>query len=633
MEGYAINIYRLNKGDISKMKREKRLIINTFENFKYNFKEVTFFEALYRLLAIFIFIPLNYYIINRFMRGLDVHNITNTDLLKFGLSIKGIIYITIIVIISFIAVFIEMGILTYMANKSHKQENVSLLEATINCMRVIPRKFTIYMFFMIFICGIVGPLTGIGLYSSLIRELSVPSFIKIELFKSMTGRLLYGFIILVMIIIILRWILSIPIMIIEDIKLKDAFKNSVKIYKSSKFKILFYIAVWIFINFLIKGLMLLIFLAIGSIVIHILGVNSIFSAIFIVAYLVIFFIGYVVISTVTLPLFISFLVELYYEFRPYKANEIEFKKINEYTEKRTYIFAKKHKRKFTIAVVISFTIFVATIGFAAVFNKVVDKDIKITAHRGSSLKAPENSLSSIKMAIEEKADFVEIDAMTTKDNKVVLFHDTNLKRISGSSNSIKNMTLEEVKAVDNGSYFSSAFKDERIPTLEEVFKVANGKIKLNIELKPTKEKDTLPEEVAKLIKEYNMEDQVVVTSLDYNSIQEFKEYEPLVKIGYILTFGIGDFTNLNIDFISVEYGMAKKELIYAMHALNKEVHVWTVNDADRVEDLAKLGVDNIITDSTEMVDATLKKLKENKDINYLTWFYDGIFSIIRYVQI
>jgi len=272
-------------------------------------------------------------------------------------------------------------------------------------------------------------------------------------------------------------------------------------------------------------------------------------------------------------------------------------------------------------------------GVSAVFDKVVDKDIKITAHRGSSLSAPENSISSIKKAIEEKADYVEVDVMTTKDNEVVLFHDSNLKRIDGTNRVIGNMTLEEVKAVDNGSYFSLKFKDEKIPTLKEVFDLAKDNIKLNIELKPMKNNDTLPKEVAKLITEYNMEDEVVVSSLDYDTLQEFKKYNPIVDIGYILTLGVGDFTKLNVDFIAVEYQMLKKELIYAMHALGKEVHVWTINDSERAEEAMEIGVDNIITDTVGLIENTSKKLKEKKDINYLTWIYDGVISIIRYVQI
>lgn len=618
------------------MKNENKglaLIKNTYKNFRFNFKSVIFFEILYKLIAIFIFIPINYFILNKFMGKIGVYNITNKELLKFGLTIEGIIYIGLIVLVSFIAVFIEISILTYMANKSHKKENVSLLEGTINAIRILPRRVSLYMISVVFISGVLGPITGIGLYNSLIRKLSIPSFVKIELFKSIGGKIVFCLFFIVIVVLLLRWILSIPAMVIENIKLKQSFKNSIKIYKNSKFKILGYIVSWVLINYLLKMILLGIFMGIGNIVILILGQNSIISGVFTVVAVTIFFIGYIIISVMTLPLFISFLVELYYKYRCYEVEEREFKPLAEYEDKKIYKFIDKNKNIFMLIILVIFSIMVGLMGISAVFDKVVDKDIKITAHRGSSLSSPENSLSSIKKAIEEKADYVEIDVMTTKDNEIVLFHDSTLKRIDGTNRVIGNITLEEVKAVDNGSYFSLEFKDEKIPTLKEVFDLTKGNIKINIELKPMKSNDTLPKEVAKLITEYNMEDEVVVSSLDYNTLQEFKKYNPIVDIGYILTLGVGDFTKLNVDFIAVEYQMLKKELIYAMHALGKEVHVWTINDSERAEEAMEIGVDNIITDTVELIGNTSKKLKEKKDINYLTWIYDGVISIIRYVQI
>ncbi|MEG0612955.1 MAG: glycerophosphoryl diester phosphodiesterase membrane domain-containing protein, partial [Clostridium sp.] len=64
----------------------RKLIRETYKNFRYNFKSVVFFEVLYKLIAMFIFIPINYLILNKFMSDIGVYNITNKDLLKFGLT-------------------------------------------------------------------------------------------------------------------------------------------------------------------------------------------------------------------------------------------------------------------------------------------------------------------------------------------------------------------------------------------------------------------------------------------------------------------------------------------------------------------------------------------------------------------
>ena len=619
-------------GDEMDKIKQGQIIKNVYRNFKWNFKAVIFFEIMYKLLALFIFIPINYYILNKAIANTGVHTISNKELISFGLSSKGIIGIFLILVVSFIAIFIEMAILTYIANKSNKESNVNLLEATINSVRIVPKKINVYMFFLVILSGVIGPITGIGLYNSLIRELTVPSFIKIELSKSMSGKILFILFMCSMFLILLKWVLSIPAVLIEKVSLKEAFRNSKHIYKNSRFKIFYYLVCWILVNLILRGVLLGLYYIGGYIAITILGISGILTSIFIFIYIALFLVGYVILSVINLPLFISFLVELYYEYRCYDVEEREFKSIKEYESNRAYIFINKYK-KYVNAIGISvFCIMVMSMAAAAIKDRVIDKDIAITAHRGSSIKAPENSKSSIEQAILDGADYAEIDVMTTKDDEVVLFHDATLKRIDGTNRAIKEMTLEEVLKVDNGSYFSSEFSEEKIPTLDEVMQLSKGNIKLNIELKTVNKEDTLPEKVAEIIKKYHMENQVVISSMDYDAIQKVKEHSPRLEVGYIMSFGFGDFTKLNVDFVSVEYQMLSKELVYAMGALHKEVHVWTINDKNQAINAIRLKVDNIITDSTETIEAALRESK-NYDEDHLTWFHNAVLSIIRYVKV
>ena len=514
--------------------KQRQIIKNTYRNFKWNFKRLVFFEIMYKLLAVFIFIPINYYILNKAISKTGVHTISNEELISFGLSSKGIVGIFLIVVVSFIAIFIEMAILTYIANKSHKESNVNLLEATINSIKIIPKKINMYMFFLVILSGVIGPITGIGLYSSLIRELTIPSFIKIELSKSMSGKILFMLIMASMFLILLKWVLSIPAVVIEKVSLKEAFRNSKYIYQNSRFKIFYYLVCWIIINLVLRGVLLGLYYIGGYIAIILLGISGILTSIFIFIYITLFLVGYVILSVINLPLFISFLVELYYEYRCYDIEEREFKSIKEYESNKIYIFINKYKKYVNTIGVSVFCIMVISMATAAIKDRVIDKDIAITAHRGSSIKAPENSKSSIEEAILEGADYAEIDVMTTKDEEVVLFHDSSLKRIDGTNRSIKDMTLDEVVKVDNGSYFSPEFSGERIPTLDEIMQLSKGNIKLNIELKTVNKEDKLPEKVVEIIRKYHMEDQILLSSMDYDAIQKAKEMNPRLGVGYII---------------------------------------------------------------------------------------------------
>lgn len=618
----------------SEIKKEtKGLIIDTYKNFTFNIKPLIYFELTYRLISTFLFIPINMFIINRFMGQIGVNNITNKDFLKFGLTINGIIYITMLVIVSFIAIFIEMGVLTYISSKSYKKEKATLMEAILNSIKIVPQTLGFSMIFIVLVAGVIGPLTGIGLYSSLIKKLSIPSFITIELFKTTGGTIFYIAFMILIVILFLRWVLSIPAVIIEDNKLKTAIKNSIKIYKGSKFKIFGYVVAWIIITSIATGILLFLYIMLGEYIIELLGSESIISGIFMVFYILIFYIAYIIASLISIPLFISFTVELYYKYRNYEVSERKFNSIDIYKNNK-FIILIHSKKKITKRVIVGiFIVTVTLIGVNTIFFRVVGKETLVTAHRGSTMNAPENSISSIKQAIFEEADYAEIDVMTTKDNVVVLFHDLTLKRINKSNLAIKDMTFEETQKVDNGSYFSEKFAGEKIPTLEEVLKLAKGKIKLNIELKPMQENEKLAEEVVNLVKKYDMENEVVITSLNYDILQETKNLTNKISVGYILMAGVGDLTKLNVDFLSVEKSVLKSKLVYAMHALNKEVHVWTINDIDEIEEVISLGADNIITDDVELVEEIKESIKNSGEKDYITIFYETINTILKYIKI
>ena len=109
--------------------------------------------------------------------------------------------------------------------------------------------------------------------------------------------------------------------------------------------------------------------------------------------------------------------------------------------------------------------------------------VEVTAHRGASGLAPENTIASVKKAIELKADYSEIDAQEISDGSIILFHDTSLNRTTGNNGNIWNQTLQTLSQMEAGSWFSEEFTGEKIPLLEEIIDLANDAMKLNIELK------------------------------------------------------------------------------------------------------------------------------------------------------
>lgn len=610
-----------------------RIIKQVYQNFRCNFKAVILFEMIYKLLALLIIVPFNYFVLQGYMDQVGLQYINHTNILEFIFSLSGLLSIVCILVISFIAIFIEIAVLIYIADKGHKGQKAHLLEGMIHCIRILPKKISKYHVVIVLMIGIIGPLTGLGLYNAMIKQIVVPDFIQEALFKSWQGKIVFTVSMIALCMILVRWILALPIFITKDVTLAEAFKESIGIYKESKYKLIGAILLWGTGIWLLRVTIILVYIGIGTVTLMFLKPFEIMGTVFVVLYLLLFLAGKSIISLIMLPLFIIFLIEIYNGYSHQAVIERVVRCEEHYKESRIYHLLVHYKKTATQIVLTLFITLVIGTAVAIVGDSVINKKIDVTAHRGSSIKAPENSISAVRLAIEEQADYVEIDVMLTKDEEVVLFHDTTLKRISGSDEKIKDMTLEQVKKVDNGSYFSSVYKGETIPTLKEVLQLAKGKVKLNIELKPVGNGDLLAEKVAQIIKSYGMEEEVVVSSLDYKCIEAFINQEINVRTGYIVSLGVGHFSQLPVDFISVEYGLLTEELVYDMHLWGKEVHVWTINDPEKVRDVARLRVDNIITDSVEMVKDEVNKLKSKKEINKFTLFYYSVFLFNRYLEI
>lgn len=228
---------------------------------------------------------------------------------------------------------------------------------------------------------------------------------------------------------------------------------------------------------------------------------------------------------------------------------------------------------------------------------VMMEEMQITAHRGSSWSAPENTMAAMRVAQEELADCVELDVQMTADGVVVLGHDASLKRVAGVNRTIASYTYEELQELDVGSWFSPEFAGERIPSLEEVLEFCKGKMALNIEIKSAGRESELPAKTAELVLEYGMEEQCVLTSSNLSYLKQIKELAPQLRTGYVVSAAYGDFYSIDaVDMICIRYNFINEHLVEHVHEQGKAVHAWTVNVKSEMERLHRLGVDGIITD-------------------------------------
>jgi glycerophosphoryl diester phosphodiesterase len=224
------------------------------------------------------------------------------------------------------------------------------------------------------------------------------------------------------------------------------------------------------------------------------------------------------------------------------------------------------------------------------------RELAVTAHRAGALRAPENTLAALRLAIAEGADFAEIDVQETADGALVVLHDQDLRRVAGVPKNVWELTLAEVQALDVGKSFGPAFRGERVATLAAFIEAARGRIKLNIELKYNGHDERLAERVVTLLHERDFVGQCVISSLSTAGLAEVRHLDPRLRIGYIVAKSVGDVTRLDVDFLSVRQGEITPGLMRLAERRGLPVHAWTV---DRREDMVRLlclGVENLITD-------------------------------------
>ena len=220
----------------------------------------------------------------------------------------------------------------------------------------------------------------------------------------------------------------------------------------------------------------------------------------------------------------------------------------------------------------------------------------MTGHRGSKVSAPENTLSALRQAISEGADYAEIDVQTTADGEVVLLHDADLMRVASVNRRLRDMNYHELKDIDVGSWFAPQFSSERIPTLKEAIDLARGRIKLNIELKYTWPDPTLTQKVGNIIRQKDYASDCVVSSLNFQAVREAKQSFPELIAGFIVFQVAGNLSRMEANFLSINAARATPRLVRQLHARGRTIHVWTVNDFNNFISMIEMGVDNIITD-------------------------------------
>jgi glycerophosphoryl diester phosphodiesterase len=219
---------------------------------------------------------------------------------------------------------------------------------------------------------------------------------------------------------------------------------------------------------------------------------------------------------------------------------------------------------------------------------------EIVAHRGWSGKAPENTMAAFLLALSEpRIAGIELDVQLTKDGVPVVIHDFTLERTTTGHGAVKDRTLEEIKKLDAGAWFSPQFRGERIPTLREALEAMKGRAYVNIELKTVK--DLYPGLAAaaiQVIRELGMEREVYFTSFYHPIMEEAKRLAPEIRTGLLFGENPGllkeKFAETGASVLSIAHTAITPDIVKEAAENGIEIMAWTLDAPETIEKVARI---------------------------------------------
>lgn len=597
-------------------------IKKVIEIINYNIKTLIGFECAFKICTFFIFTPLFLRTFDLIMKITGYNYLALENLSSFLLNPLTIFMLIILSLLMMAYTMFDITTIIVILDSSFQKKKIKAIDAVKitlqKCKNILKMKNIPLAFLVLFLI----PFLHIGISSSFITTIKIPEFILEFVLKNKMLFPLAFLLIIFLIILLLKWLYAIHYFLLEDCTFKEARKKSIALGKKKRFQDLFTLfliqtaSALLYLFFLILGIFVAIFLS--NVFESIILLKSFVTTVTwgLMTLLGMFILG---IST---PMSYAGISVMYYFHKMEKKEKIKHIALKNQKKMKT-----KNLKKVFIGIGITSLIFGTIFTYRMYlgeYNLNIEyaKTIEVTAHRGASANYPENTMRAFVGAKDLGADWIELDVQQTKDNKIIIIHDKNLKRTTGVNKNTKELSYEEIKNLDAGSFFDKTYEGEKIPLLEEVIEFAKvNNMKLNIELKPTGEEIDFVGKVIEIIKKYHFEENCVLASSNYNILEEVKKEDANMKTLYVMSLAYGNITELqSADAFSIESTSITSSLVSHIHKEGKKIQAWTVNTEESIQKMIDLNVDNIITDNVTLARNTIYSNKTSDFIKeYIKW--------------
>lgn len=234
------------------------------------------------------------------------------------------------------------------------------------------------------------------------------------------------------------------------------------------------------------------------------------------------------------------------------------------------------------------------------------------AHRGASQYAPENTMSAFDMALQLKANGIELDLQKTKDGKIVIFHDNQIDNKSNKTGKISDYTYQELLNFDFGSWFDLKYKGEKIVLFEDFAKKYLSKeLTFAIELK----QEGIEKETLGIIKKYATHDNIYITSFNYKALENMRKLDSNIKLSWLIEEkinknNIDKLLKINGTQICPRADNVTKDDIELANKNGLRVRLWGVLNEQIMENVYKFDIDGM---TVNFPDKLQHLMEENKN--------------------
>lgn len=250
-----------------------------------------------------------------------------------------------------------------------------------------------------------------------------------------------------------------------------------------------------------------------------------------------------------------------------------------------------HKKKRNIFIPISLLLFLLLIVSLIVAFKPTSKNDHVISHRGASGEEIEHTFKAYDLALEYGTKYIEQDLVTSKDGTLYVSHDDNAERITGVDKDYNDMSdneIDDLRTKDN----------QHILKLEDVFKKYEDKTDYLVELK---ENEIQAEPFEKLVKEYDLEDNIIVQAKNQEALEQLNDMFPDMPELALVDDDKEMNQALNLDYVDIigaNANLMNNDNVKKAHDNDKDFNVWTLNSTDEIKEAIDLNVDSYFTNYT-----------------------------------